>query len=660
MTPMNTQQPYFWWGEPAAVAAAMQQHFPEAAAQTITLADEYCENRFTFRAHWEMERTNKPVHFPGEIQWDYIPEDDPEWVFAFNRLTVFVVLGQAWRLTGNEKYPAAFARMARHWLDATPFTEQSKTTTWRAIETGIRCENWLRSLALFHNSTALTPALRQDIHQSLQHHAEWLLQAHAPFQRLSNWGVLQNHGLFLLGLALQKPEWCGTAAQRLDEMLHYQVMADGTHWEQSPMYHGEVLHCCLNTLLAAGHSGYTLPGSFVQQTHKMCTALAMWCRPDGLLLCQSDTDEIDARDLLVAGALLFKDPLLKAYAGPQIYPETLWDFGSGSAAEYSQLATGNQLGSTSLAHSGNTMLWDGTGPSAGMLHFRNGCLGSGHGHADLFHINLVCNGESILIDSGRYTYVDTPLRRELKGSAAHNTLLVDGLPFSTPVDSWGYSQLANPIKGECFFTPHADYVSGMHLGYLQQGIVAKRQVLRLGSGLWVVWDVLHATNPEDTHAYTRLFHFGIEGSTTLTQNGATYTGAKCSARIAFPDEDTRLSLSTKPASREYNLLEQTTCLTALQQRTGSCGLAAVIATGATPPDIALEVLPVSLSGTGTAIPPHKAQALGITAQGNSWTVLLCHTEVISHVDLLRAGSCEGYGKVLVFGPDLPQGLCLGW
>lgn len=101
--------------------------------------------------------------------------------------------------------------------------------------------------------------------------------------------------------------------------------------------------------------------------------------------------------------------------------------------------------------------------------------GPATGHADLLHVDAGIAGEDVLIDSGRYTYVNTPLRRELKSPAAHNTTRVDDLDFSTCLDSWGYSALAIPVKGEHCFTDSADYVSGAHLGYLKQGLLPMRK-----------------------------------------------------------------------------------------------------------------------------------------------------------------------------------------
>ena len=56
----------------------------------------------------------------------------------------------------------------------------------------------------------------------------------------------------------------------------------------------------------------------------------------------------------------------------------------------------------------------------------------------------------------------------------------------------------------------------------------------------------------------------------------------------------------------------------------------------------------------------QAQAVQVTVGEKNCVVLLCHSEVISEVDLLSAGGYSGYGKVLVFDPAHPHGHCLAW
>lgn len=648
------------WSTPAAAIELAKLQFPQEVEECILLAEELCQNRFTFRGHWEMERTHTAVEFSQEIVWDKTPNGDPEWVFAFNRHSFLVTLGQAWSLTGNKKYAYKAAELWENWIDNVTLNESAHSTTWRPIEAGIRCESWLRALELF--GTALESRLIEKIKGCLYVHGEWLLQSHTPFQKLSNWGVLQDHGLLLLGIALGEPKWMSVAASRLEEQLSYQVLADGTHWEQSPLYHCEVLHCCLDSLQAAKRVEYSLPEEFVRRVHLMSLALGKMLRPDGKLFCQSDSDEVDARDLMALAGMLFDDSTLKGYADGGFYFENCWDFGDQIAA-YDTIDTKQVKESAALPDSGNYMLRDGSDPKSGMLHFHCGSLGSGHGHADLLHMDLVYRGETILADSGRYTYVDSEIRRALKSPMGHNTVTVDGLDFTTYQSSWSYESIAEPVKGEYRFTPHVDYVSGAHLGYLNAGVFVRRRILRLGRNLWLVWDDFHVSDPKISHCYERYFHFSSTAIVEKTDaNAINYTGADASAQMLFPGENITIKKEQTYLSKEYNQLEKGDFLCVQSTHKGPIGYATVIATGDkdSPTPLTASVDNICLVSTGEALPKEKGQAVHIQYGNEHWTAMLLNTEVISEVSLLESRGHQGYGKVQVFGPPCPKGLCLSW
>ena len=173
----------------------------------------------------------------------------------------------------------------------------------------------------------LTDERRARMDASLTQHGEHLVRSYDTFHKLSNWGILQDNGLYLLGLYLGRQDWCALAARRMDENLHRSVFADGSQWEQSPLYHCEVLHSALNTLHYAQAAGQTLPDRMVENIRRMCAALAKWCKPNGELLLQSDSDTVDTRDLLVLGAALLDDADLYACGGGQFWEENLWDLG---------------------------------------------------------------------------------------------------------------------------------------------------------------------------------------------------------------------------------------------------------------------------------------------------------------------------------------------
>lgn len=172
--------------ETAATARAVRNLCPGAAAAAIARADEICRREFLFRDHWEMEPTCQPVRFPDGMVWDAVPAGDPEWTYALNRHTIFVNLGKAWLYTGRPLYRDTFVFLLEDWLRQVPHTPASESTTWRALEAGLRPENWLRAFCLFRG--AVPESLRAQADESLVRHGAYLASAHGPFQKLSNWG----------------------------------------------------------------------------------------------------------------------------------------------------------------------------------------------------------------------------------------------------------------------------------------------------------------------------------------------------------------------------------------------------------------------------------------------------------------------------------------
>ena len=638
------------WAEPAAAAEAVRRLCPDAAAAAVARADEICARTFLFRDHWEMEPTCQPVHFDGPVQWDAVPAGDPEWTYALNRHTIFVNLGRAWRLTGRVRYLDAFAALLADWLSRVPHTPASESSTWRALEAGLRPENWLRAAALF--GQALPEELRRRMDESLAEHGAYLEKAHGPFQRLSNWGAIQAHGLFLIGLRLGRTDWQDLALARLTENLRHAVGPDGVQWEQSPMYHCEVLHAALDTLLLAGQNGRSVPPELAEKARAMCRALAVWVAPDRTILPQGDSDVIDAGDLLAAGALLFADPLLAAAAGGPLCEETLWDFGPDAPARLAALpAAWPEEPSQALAASGNYILRSGWGREDTYIHFRAGSLGGGHGHADLLHIDVYHGGEAVLTDAGRLTYVDGEARRTLKSPAAHNTLRLDGCDFTQYQGTWSWGPIAQPLPAHARFAPEADCLAGGHLGYLAQGAAVERRLVFLKPDLLVGADIVRAPAGQ-AHRAEQFFHFG-PGSLTAAGHTAFWQGGRTCAQLHWLSGQ-QAGLYNAPCAPAYNAPAKAPALRLEAGAAGTAALVWVLSLGGT---CRAELLPVT-TGAGEPVAPSAAGAVRIRRDGQTCTVLFSWQAGAHEAGLLCAGGCEAHGCTAVFTPQHPQGLCL--
>jgi hypothetical protein len=252
------------------------------------------------------------------------------------------------------------------------------------------------------------------------------------------------------------------------------------------------------------------------------------------------------------------------------------------------------------------------------------------------------------------------MRRGLKSPAAHNTLTVDGKDFTVYKNSWDYSRMAQPVKGEYFFAGSRGLISGGHLGYLSEGVFVFRKIVRAAEGLFVIFDELYA---EGRHRYTQYFHFNNEGE-VVTRSGRAvfYHGKTARAKLDILTPGAELALTEAPLSRTYNELEYGKCLTSECNKENFAGLVTVVSTApaASSDDAVSELIPVSLTRTGEILPDEKAQAVKIKNERGAYTVVCLHGEVISEVGLIEANGKKGYGKVIVFPPDNPDGIVLAW
>ena len=59
----------------------------------LKTAEETAEHIFLFRLPWDMESTSEAVHFGGKIKWDYLHNEDEEFIFQLNRHRYWICLG---------------------------------------------------------------------------------------------------------------------------------------------------------------------------------------------------------------------------------------------------------------------------------------------------------------------------------------------------------------------------------------------------------------------------------------------------------------------------------------------------------------------------------------------------------------------------------------
>lgn len=644
--------------DPTRIAAYCLDNWGEDAAHVIRAADDACRNTFLFDFRWDMERTWKPVHFEGEIDWSLIPSGDREFLWQFNRHSFLPCLAQAYWLTGDEKYPRHYVRLMSDWIRRAEPGENIDQGPWRTLETGIRAENWLRSVPLIAENGAFDDEFADLVEASLRRHQKRLADHFQPHKYISNWGVLEACGLLLLSLVLpDSEEEIRRALKRLEDTARVQVLGDGMQWEQSPMYHNEVYHCFLTAYWYGQRGGIAMPDVLKDTVRRMAVADYKWKKPDHTQFAQGDSDATDLRDQITAGAYVLRDGMLKSGGYDRLDYDSIWRFGIASDSIYRALRPeAPDFVSAELPVGGNYYLRSGWSEKDSLLHFHCGETGGGHGHADKLHVDLVIRGEDVLVDSGRYTYVDGPDRYRLKEAAAHNTVLVDGRGFSSCETSWVYRELCTCIKQPFYNGTFGALAEGMHLGYWEDDVIVNRKVMWLRPEIYLIIDEFLS---HGKHTYEQYFHFDGAGRTELCKDGTDgirrlrFAGKEMEAWMQFVSrggDDAEVTLAETVQSGHYNEIHANRTLVRKCTGHGPCCAVTVINGGEKGKTYPAEVKEIPLYSNVNArfLSRDEAEGLQIICGDREYVLFLCHREIMKTTDIFSWENCLGCGRVVVF------------
>ena len=448
---------------------------------------------------------------------------DKKIVWELNRHQYFVTLGRAYWLTGDERYAAIFTAHLKSWMDQNP---PKLGINWASsLEVAFRSISWLWALGFFKQSAALTGSLLLRALKFLYLHARhletYLSTYFSPNTHLTGEAL----GLFYLGTMLPEfraaRRWREIGRRILVEQLAVHVKPDGTYFEQSSYYHRYTADFYTHFLVLSRLNNEPVPSNVESRLELLLDHLMYISRPDGTTPFFGDDDggrlmmldqraANDFRATLATGAALFNRSDYKFIAG-EAAEETLWLLGPKGLAKFQALVAEEPAAqSMAFAEGGYYVMRDGWGPTANYLLLDCGPHGShncGHAHADALSFELAARGKALLVDPGTYTYTGSKeLRDWFRGSAAHNTLTVDGQSSSTPDGPFSWTTIARCdaqswISGERF-----DYFAGMHDGYerLAAPVSHSRGVLFLKQDYWVMHDRVTSAAP---HRYDLWFHF---------------------------------------------------------------------------------------------------------------------------------------------------------
>ncbi|ARU91803.1 hypothetical protein SCLARK_001261 [Spiroplasma clarkii] len=469
----------------------------QTVSNTILEAELVVDNKFHFIDPWDMERCEQLISFT-EINWEHKYNGDPEWMYMICRMSFLKKLARAYAYTKNPKFANKIIALVKYFSTKYSDYNGNENTTWRTIDAGTRFSNLIYAFLIIKNCEIISENDIEMFFKVFLKHIEFLTVKYESWKRLSNWGILQSLPLLQFSLIfkeifLESNNLFELAMERLTQSLKIQILADGGHWEKSPLYHNEVLDtfskvvnlCLINSIEI---EDWILKKIILAHEYNLKIL-----KPDRTQPMQGDSDNTNLTSRLQVAALLFQRQDFKFFTGETVYEENVWDYGFMLTKNYQNLKSKvpafKSFCFPVLGEGYYRSSWE---QDADWLWFSCGSLGSGHGHGNSLHFSLTINGKDFLIDPGRYTYKGTDKNREyLKSQAAHNTIIVDDTPTQKFKGSWEITKTPRYICANMQeYNNEYTFFEGTDLGRVDNGQVINRQILIVDNFATIIVDDL--------------------------------------------------------------------------------------------------------------------------------------------------------------------------
>ncbi len=570
----------------AEVTRLMRERFPAETQRLIAQADDICAGRFTIfeqtfdfgtTPDWHREpRSGKRTPLEHWSKLDYLNPDfagDKKFTWELSRHQCFITLGQAYWLTGDEKYAARFVELVNDWIAANP---PKQGINWASsLELAFRVIAWTWALHYFADAPSVTneffKRMLKSLIQQTQHVETYLSHYFSPNTHLTGEAL----ALLYVGTALpelqQAERWRSTGQRILLQWLPRHVGRDGVYFEQASYYHRYTADFYAHLWLLAEMTGEETATQTHEKLREKLTGLfehLMWItRPDGTATFYGDDDggkllwfsgrkTDDWRDTLATGAALFNRSDWKSVAGEvNSAGELLWLLGAEGWQSYDALkAEAPTANFKAFVESGYYVMRDGWDGDAGYVLLdsgRHGGMTCGHAHSDALSFEFATAGVTWLVDPGTFTYTgDAALRNEIRSSFSHNTVSVDGETQSLPDKAFTWRHTAQSLVRECRNNDAELAVTGQQNGYVRLNDPVRQRrsfnflkknfaAANSASARLVIRDEMEALA---AHRYALHFHFAPGCEVVIESEGR--------ARVSHPTGKT-LQVSWQKGSGEF-------------------------------------------------------------------------------------------------------------
>ena len=433
-----------------ALADEFRRRYPHDAAAVIERADAVLRHEFDLLG-------SGPTNAGDSINWfadlmtkrswrrsysAFLPvrmkdrRTDIKRVWELSRCQHFGVLGQAYVLTGDEKYAREWVAQMIDWDRRNP---PMLGPNWMvAMEVAIRIVNWVWGYFFMSGSSAFSNDAPAVFYRNVLSHGRFIMR---HLESYGNHRFSDFTGLAVLGFVFpqltEAAGWRRAAVDGLCDECKKQVREDGVHFEGSIDYHRLVLEMGAAAVLLMRRNETEVPAPVSDALARMFAFGAGYLKPDGSGPRTGDGDDGRLQELAVTGKRDHSYLLSLACAvtgdssfkkNARVHPEAFWLLGREGLERFEALEMpGRKVVSQGFAESGFYVL------RSGRLYCFVSCRRpdkadrGAHIHNDHLSFEACIGGVDVIVDPGTYVYTaDIDARNTFRGTEAHNSIMVDG------------------------------------------------------------------------------------------------------------------------------------------------------------------------------------------------------------------------------------------
>jgi hypothetical protein len=452
--------------------------------------------------HLDISSGNRfPSVYCRDLNTRTFPNRSAKHVWEINRFQFLTKVAVQFRQTRDKKYLKLFTDIIRSWIEHNPYL--IGIGWYNNIDVSIRLITYFLSWEILE-----VDELRKTYKEFDEFIDEYwipLIHLHCKhsyahpsrFSSANNHAIAEYAGLYTAASKWSFKEsgkWRSYAKKGLEKEILLQHSENGINREEAAGYIQFATDFFLVSYIVSENLKDLFSDRFKEMLKNICYYIFHFTdnnntppnygdEDDGrAFLLENSPDSNNFNSLIISGALLFRDPVLKSKT-KHLDTKNLILFGNHAKEVFESIPDITPVYKSKFyAREGHFFFKHADNMHKSVfLHFNAAPLGylsiAAHGHADILSFQLNINNQPVLVDPGTYIYHSAPRWRDyFRSVAAHNTIVVDKADPAKMGGPMIWLDHYIPDIIETVFDNDMESVTASHNGYNGYGVKHTRKI----------------------------------------------------------------------------------------------------------------------------------------------------------------------------------------